>query len=65
MYERMQTMNEPPPKKIQQKKTQIVTVAHEKLLVLVLTSSFSFSQHTTSQIQLYLTKDGFVEINSI
>lgn len=63
MYERMQTMNEQ--KKKYNKKPQIVTVAHEKLLVLVLTSSSSFSQHTTSQIQLYLTKDGFVEINSI
>lgn len=52
-------------KKKYNKKPQIVTVAHEKLLVLVLTSSSSFSQHTTSQIQLYLTKDGFVEINSI
>lgn len=63
MYERMQTMNEQ--KKKYNKKPQIVKVAHEKLLVLVLTSSSSFSQHTTSQIQLYLTKDGFVEINSI
>lgn len=63
MYERMQTMNEQ--KKKYNKKTQIVAVAHEKLFVLVLTSSSSFSQHTTSQIQLYLTKDGFVEINSI
>lgn len=63
MYERMQTMNEQ--KKKYNKKPQIVTVANEKLLVLVLTSSSSFSQHTTSQIQLYLTKDGFVEINSI
>lgn len=55
MYERIQNMNE---------REEIV--AHGKLLELVLTSSSSLSRnHTTSQNQLYLTKDGLVEINSI
>lgn len=54
MYERIQNMNE---------REEIV--AHGKLLELVLTSSSSFSPHTTSQNQLLLTKDGLVEINSI
>lgn len=59
MFESMQNMNE------QEKNFRYYVVSNKKLFVLVLTSSSPFLLHTTSQIQLQLTKDGFVEINSI